>query len=273
VKKRFFSFLQITVTIFFVWYTFSKINLIQLKNIINDLNINFLFFSVITYFFSQYISSLRLHFILNNNNLNITKALNFQFYLIGMFYNFFIPGGIGGDAYKGYLMNKRFKWSIKNIIKLLFIDRFIGLVMLISILIFVENGLLLNLNILIRFIFFTLLIFVGYIITKKLTSNNSLFFKAYAYSALIQLTQFLSLIFILLSLGIIKNFIEIIFIFLISSILSIFSFGGIGIREYVFLTAASTIDISPELSTSIGLLFTVCAGISSAPGIIYLKNK
>ncbi|MAV13922.1 MAG: hypothetical protein CMC28_03140, partial [Flavobacteriaceae bacterium] len=211
-KKRFFSFLQITVTIFFVWYTFSKINLIQLKNIINDLNINFLFFSVITYFFSQYISSLRLHFILNNNNLKITKALNFQFYLIGMFYNFFIPGGIGGDAYKGYLMNKRFKWSIKNIIKLLFIDRFIGLVMLISILIFVENGLLLNLNILIRFIFFTLLIFVGYIITKKLTSNNSLFFKAYTYSALIQLTQFLSLIFILLSLGISKNFIEIIFI-------------------------------------------------------------
>jgi hypothetical protein len=54
---------------------------------------------------------------------------------------------------------------------------------------------------------------------------------------------------------------------------SISSFGGIGIREYVFFSAASTLSLSSELSTSIGLLFTISAAVSSLPGLYYSIKK
>ena len=73
--------------------------------------------------------------------------------------------------------------------------------------------------------------------------------------------------------GLNSNIIGILFVFVLSSILSVFSFGGIGIREYVFFSAASTLNISVELSTSIGLLFTLSATISSLPGFYYSIKK
>src|SRR5690625_7866997 len=45
-----------------------------------------------------------------------------------MFYNFFIPGGVGGDAYKTYLLSKSFDKSLKRIGKLVFVERFLGLI-------------------------------------------------------------------------------------------------------------------------------------------------
>ena len=66
---------------------------------------------------------------------------------------------------------------------------------------------------------------------------------------------------------------KIIIIFIVSSIFSVFSFGGIGIREYIFLSSASILNFSPELSASIGLLFTVSAAISSLPGLKFIISK
>ena len=69
----------------------------------------------IVYFLSQIISSQRLWFILNENNIMISSIENIKLYMIGIFYNFIIPGGVGGDAYKGVLMNKKFQWGLKKI--------------------------------------------------------------------------------------------------------------------------------------------------------------
>ena len=66
---------------------------------------------------------------------------------------------------------------------------------------------------------------------------------------------------------------SIIIVFILSSIFSVFSFGGIGIREYIFLSSASILNFSPELSASIGLLFTISAAISSLPGLKFIISK
>ena len=71
----------------------------------------------------------------------------------------------------------------------------------------------------------------------------------------------------------VNNYLEIIIIFILSSIFSVFSFGGIGIREYIFLSSASILNFSPELSASIGLLFTISAAISSLPGLKFIISK
>ena len=105
---------------------------------------------------------------------------------------------------------------------------------------------------------------------KKIFDNEIVYNKAFFISHLIQILQFGSIILILISLGVTENYFNFIYIFLISSVLSIFSFGGIGIREYVFFTLASNTAVSPDIATSVGLIFTFSALISSVPGLFFL---
>ena len=72
--------------------------------------------------------------------------------MVGIFYNFFIPGGVGGDAYKGVLMNKKFQWSLKKIYKLLILDRLIGFGVILC-LIIVFSGFILDLEFISEFNF------------------------------------------------------------------------------------------------------------------------
>ena len=66
--------------------------------------------------------------------------------MIGIFYNFFIPVGVGGDAYKGVLMNKKFQWSLKKIYKVLILDRLIGFGVIVCLIIVFSSVLVLSYN-------------------------------------------------------------------------------------------------------------------------------
>ena len=272
-KKKIFSILQIIITVFFVYFTLSNLDLSKLFKLLKSVNVVYLVLASFIYFSSQIISSERLRYILNNNEFFISFKKNFTLYLIGLFYNFFIPGGIGGDAYKSFLMNKKFDWKLSKVVKLILLDRMIGLGVLCCILVGLYELIFLSFN----FIYLILTVFlfyvIGYYLVKVIFKNQNIFWKSFIYSTASHTIQFISLFIILYSLGIINNYFEIIIIFIISSIFSVFSFGGIGIREYIFLSSASILNFSPELSASIGLLFTISAAISSLPGLKFIFSK
>ena len=265
---------QITVTIFFIYYTLTKISIYKILEILKSADLSFILFASILYFLSQIISSKRLWFILKDNNLIISTKENIKLYMIGVFYNFFIPGGVGGDAYKGVLMNKKFQWNIKKVYKLLILDRLIGFGVIVS-LILVFSAFILDLEFILKYVavlvpLYTFLYWLGKLLVKKIFDNEKIYNKAFFISHLIQILQFGSIILILISLGVTENYFSFFYIFLISSVLSIFSFGGIGIREYVFFTLAANTTVSPDIATSVGLIFTLSALISSVPGLYFL---
>ena len=273
-KNKLLAIFQISVTVFFIYYTLSKIGLHKILEVVKSADLLFILFASIVYFLSQIISSERLWFILKENNLIISSKENIKLYMIGIFYNFFIPGGVGGDAYKGVLMNKKFQWSLKKIYKLLILDRLIGFGVIIC-LILVFSGFILDLEFMSKFGAFlaplyALLFVVGKIIVQKIFDNESVYTRSFFISHIIQILQFGSIILILFSLGVTNNYFTFLYIFLISSVLSIFSFGGIGIREYVFFTLASNTAVGPDIATSVGLIFTFSALISSVPGLFFL---
>ena len=273
-KNKLLGIFQITVTVFFIYYTLSKIGLHKILEVVKNADLLFILFASIVYFLSQIISSERLWFILKENNLIISSKENIKLYMVGIFYNFFLPGGVGGDAYKGILMNKKFQWSLKKIYKLLILDRLIGFGVIIC-LILVFSGFILDLEFMSKFGAFlaplyALLFVVGKIIVQKIFDNESVYTRSFFISHIIQILQFGSIILILFSLGVTNNYFTFLYIFLISSVLSIFSFGGIGIREYVFFTLASNTAVSPDIATSVGLIFTFSALISSVPGLFFL---
>ena len=104
-KKKILSLFQVIISLYFIYLTISNIDWINFKNIIQKTNY-WIILAPVFYFLSQVISSERLRYILINNNFKISFKENGLLYLIGMFYNFFIPGGIGGEFYKSYLMKK-----------------------------------------------------------------------------------------------------------------------------------------------------------------------
>tara|TARA_B100002019_G_scaffold143065_1_gene123300 strand:+ start:787 stop:1644 length:858 start_codon:yes stop_codon:yes gene_type:complete len=273
-KNKLLGIFQIIVTVFFIYYTLSKIGLNKILEVIKSADLLFILFASIVYFLSQIISSERLWFILKENNLIISSKENIKLHMVGIFYNFFIPGGVGGDAYKGVLMNKKFQWSLKKIYKLLILDRLIGFGVILC-LIIVFSGFILDLESISYFNFilaplYALLFFVGKVLVQKIFNNKIVYTKAFFISHIIQILQFGSIILILFSLGVTENYFTFLYIFLISSVLSIFSFGGIGIREYVFFTLASNTAVGPDIATSVGLIFTFSALISSIPGLFFL---
>ena len=142
-------------------------------------------------------------------------------------------------------------------------------------LILVFSGFILDLEFMSKFGAFlaplyALLFVVGKVIVQKIFDNESVYTRSFFISHIIQILQFGSVILILFSLGVTNNYFTFLYIFLISSVLSIFSFGGIGIREYVFFTFASSTAVSPDIATSAGLIFTFSALISSVPGLYFL---
>jgi len=273
-KNKLLTIFQVTITVFFIYYTLTKISIYKILEILKSADLLFILFASILYFLSQIISSERLWFILKANNLIISSKENIKLYMIGIFYNFFIPGGVGGDAYKGVLMNKKFQWSLKKIYKLLILDRLIGFGVIVC-LILVFSGFILDLEFALKFgailgPLYTLLFIAGKVLVQKIFDNEIVYNKAFFISHLIQILQFGSIILILISLGVSDNYFTFLYIFLISSVLSIFSFGGIGIREYVFFTLATNTTVSPDIATSVGLIFTFSALVSSIPGLFFL---
>tara|TARA_B100001057_G_scaffold125757_2_gene124574 strand:- start:952 stop:1809 length:858 start_codon:yes stop_codon:yes gene_type:complete len=275
-KNKLLTIFQVTITVFFIYYTLTKISIYKILEILKSADLLFILFASILYFLSQIISSERLWFILKANNLIISSKENIKLYMIGIFYNFFIPGGVGGDAYKGVLMNKKFQWSLKKIYKLLILDRLIGFGVIVC-LILVFSGFILDLEFALKFgailgPLYTLLFIAGKVLVQKIFDNEIVYNKAFFISHLIQILQFVSIILILISLGVSDNYFTFLYIFLISSVLSIFSFGGIGIREYVFFTLATNTTVSPDIATSVGLIFTFSALVSSIPGLFFLMR-
>ena len=275
-KNKLLTIFQVTITVFFIYYTLTKISIYKILEILKSADLLFILFASILYFLSQIISSERLWFILKDNNLKISSRENVKLYMIGIFYNFFIPGGVGGDAYKGVLMNKKFKWGLKKIYKLLILDRLIGFGVIVC-LILVFSGFILDLEFTLKFgallgPLYTFLFIVGKVLVQKIFDNEIVYNKAFFISHLIQILQFGSIILILISLGVEESYFTFIYIFLISSVLSIFSFGGIGIREYVFFILAANTTVSPDIATSVGLIFTLSALVSSVPGLFFLMK-
>ena len=202
-KNKLLGIFQIIVTVFFIYYTLSKIGLHKILEVVKNADLLFILFASIMYFFSQIISSERLWFILKENNLIISSKENIKLYMVGIFYNFFIPGGVGGDAYKGVLMNKKFQWSLKKIYKLLILDRLIGFGVIIC-LILVFSGFILDLEFMSKFGAFlaplyALLFVVGKIIVQKIFDNESVYTRSFFISHIIQILQFGSIILILFS--------------------------------------------------------------------------
>lgn len=255
----------------------SQLDWAQIRIMFQKANPAFFTLSVLIFIASQFVSVLRFNLFLRKVGIRISFETNSKLYLLGMFYNFFIPGGIGGDAYKAYVLSRSYNKSLKSLGQIVFLDRFIGLVAigfaLCILLIFIEIPFP-------EYLKWLTIIFgiigVGIVlrlVIKFFHTHKKRVYLGFLYSIVIQGLQLLSVLCIMLSFGLEGNTMIYLAMFLVSSILSIVSFAGLGIREAVFYYGAVWFKFNEDTSAIIALSFSLITAAVSFLGIIFLFQK
>ena len=270
------TLLKISITGLSLYLVSRKVEFNDLKDAFEKSNPIFLFLAFIAFVISQLISSSRLNTFFKGIGLKISETYNFKIYLLGMFYNLFLPGGIGGDGYKIFLLRKKFEIKGRRLLQAIFFDRLSGLWAL---------GLI-NATLVIFIPYLgvpnwvpVLVVAIGtiayYVIMRKFFSDYSAYFVLSHIKALmVQSMQVISVILILYALNFEGKFSPYLFMFLVSSLVAIFPFtvGGLGARELVFVYGAQYFEIDQHLAVIISLLFYCISALLSFSGIYFVFN-
>ncbi|MDO6470582.1 lysylphosphatidylglycerol synthase transmembrane domain-containing protein [Maribacter sp. 1_MG-2023] len=278
-NKKVTTGLKVLISAVLIYFIFTKINVSEIKDILMKSNPLYLVLAAIFFILSKFIGAIRLNLYFHRLNIMLTNASNFKLYLLGMFYNLFLPGGIGGDAYKGYILKKTFDVKTKKMVSVLVLDRLGGLLLLFI----YACGLLAfhNAEILdgYRWILLSAIpisVIVFWLLNKKFFNYVlTIFWKTTALSALVQLAQLICIWFILLALNIEMNQISYLIIFLISSIVAVvpLTLGGIGSREVTFFYGAKLLGLDQNISVGVSVLFFLITAIVSFIGVWYHFKK
>ena len=268
--------LKISVTVACLWYVSGKIDFAKAGTALKNANWFYLFLALIAFVISKWVAATRLNIYFRNINIHLPAWQNIKLYLLGMFYNLFLPGSISGDAYKVILLKRKMNAPYKKTTTAVLLDRFSGLL---------GNGLILavySFFVMKRSIFIigiagavSLAVLVFYYIIKRwLKDFIRSFLPTLLLGILVQASQVICVYLIMAALGIPAHVMEYVFIFLISSVVAVLplTIGGLGAREVVFLEGSAFFGLAKEISVVISLIFYLITLVTSAVGLFYVFN-
>jgi uncharacterized membrane protein YbhN (UPF0104 family) len=225
---------------------------------------------------SKVATAIRLNHYFANVYISLSFWENWRLYLIGMFYNLFLPGGIGGDGYKIYLLNKEFKTPVKELLRASLLDRLGGLIailaLLFGILLLIDLPLLFGEPWVSNAVFSVGAIGMipGFWLLQKWFFSNFLssFWQGIFWSLVGQLAQMAAVVCLLLALGVQDKFLAYQAVFLLSSIVAVLplTIGGVGARELVVVYAHSYAGIQETEAVAFSLLFFLISAAVSLSG-------
>ncbi len=278
-RKSITTVLKVLISAILIYFVCTKINIGEIRNTLEKSRPTFLFLALLFFLFSKVLAAFRLNGYFHQLGVTLTHKSNLKLYFLGMFYNLFLPGGIGGDAYKGYLIKKNFQVPTKRVVSVLVLDRLSGLLLLFIyaclLICLLKNPILVGMEYLFL-IGIPLSILVFWLLNKRFFNYVlPIFWSALGYSTLVQFAQLISVWFIMMALGITENETAYLVIFLVSSIVSVLplTIGGIGSREVTFFYGASLLSLDENISVGISVVFFLITALVSLLGIWYHFKK
>lgn len=278
-RKKLITIAKIAISAALIYFIFTKVDFKEIVQILKKTNAFYLFVAVLLFAISKVLAAVRLNLYFHELGIKLTQKSNLKLYLLGMFYNLFLPGGIGGDAYKGYLIKKEFPVETKKVVSVLVLDRLSGLLLLFvyaCILgMLLINPLLNTYDIPLGILGVLSIVVFWYLNKRFFTFVLPVFWKSFILSAMVQLSQLICVFFILQALKIHSNEVAYLFIFLVSSIVAVLplTIGGIGSREVTFFYGATLLALDENTSISISMIFFLITALVSLFGIVYHFKK
>jgi uncharacterized membrane protein YbhN (UPF0104 family) len=275
-KNQLKTALKILLTGGALYLVFQKIDTDQLLQLSKTLSWGWLVPALALFVGSKVATAIRLNAYFANIHISLSFWENWRLYLIGMFYNLFLPGGIGGDGYKVYLLNNQFKTPVKELLKASLLDRLGGLIAILGLLF----GILLLIDIPLPFgdptvdkallVVGLLGVVPGFWLLQKFLFSNFLpsFWQGIFWSLVGQLAQMAAVVCLLLALGVQDKFLAYQAVFLLSSIVAVLplTIGGVGARELVVVYAHSYAGIQETEAVAFSLLFFLISAAVSLSG-------
>lgn len=276
------TILKLFLTGLALYLVFRKIEKEELLHLSQSIQWAWIIFAFLVFILSKVLTAIRLNRYFENIGLKISENENWRLYLKGMFYNLFLPGGIGGDGYKVYLLNKVFKTPVKKLFQAVLLDRLGGLVAIVFLLygffliVPVEMKVMETpvwIGLMIAGLIFT---FPAFWMIQKLVFSDHLpsFWTGNIWSLAGQITQLICSISILWALGINEKLMAYQLVFLLSSIFAALplTIGGIGARELVFIYAHTYVGIEETVAVAFSLIFFLISAAVSLAGAFIKVN-
>ena len=274
IKKIGLNLLKLGVSVAAIWYVMSKISFKEVLEVFSTANVYYLFGASIFLILSFIFSAFRQNLSFRNTGANLSQSLNIKLLWLGMFYNLFLPGGIGGDGVKVYLVNKYRKNGIKKNIGTMLVNRISGLVAIgmITVVLYYLSGLHIEYG---KAAWLGIpAVYAFYIFVLKFFFKS--FLKIHAglfwWSLALQMMQFITALFILFAFHQTTNLFDYLFLFFVSAIATALpiTIGGIGAREMIFLIGAKTLGLNNELCIALSLMFFLISAFISLGGLYWV---
>ena len=222
---------------------------------------------------SKLIASVRLNRFFRAIAIPLSEGYNLRLYWLGMYYNLFLPGGIGGDGYKVYLLGRQFPGRRAAIFRALLLDRLSGMLALLVLLLLLFAGTsypgwwrvgalaLVPLG-----------LALSYGLGSWLFGEFRSAFGRTSWQALgVQGAQVLCAWALLAALGAANGpVLPYLLVFLASSVAAVLplTVGGLGARELTFLYGAKLFALSAPVAVSVSVLFYVITAAVSLVGAL-----
>ncbi|MGI4875535.1 MAG: lysylphosphatidylglycerol synthase transmembrane domain-containing protein [Janthinobacterium lividum] len=267
-----------------LWLVARHLDLPQLGRTLRAARPGWLALAAVLFTLSKLISSVRLNTFFQAISIRLTERYNLRLYWLGMYYNLFLPGGIGGDGYKVYLLGKEFPGQRAAIFRALLLDRLSGMVALLVLLLALAAALPAG-----RFAAWVpslapgawragllalvpLGLAVSYGLGRWLFGEFAGAFGRTSWQALgVQGAQVLCAWALLAALGAADGpVLPYLLVFLASSIAAVLplTVGGLGAREVTFLYGAKLFALSVPVAVSVSVLFYVITAAVSLVGAL-----
>ena len=285
-KTAFFLF-KLAVSALSLYIVFSEAGPRQILSMMRRIGPLYFFTACLIYIAAQAISTFRWRLLLPEN---FTFRKLFSLYMIGAFFNSFLPGLVGGDVVKAYYLNKDAR-KLGHTLASIFMDRYVGYVALMivgmaaypfALRYFGESvykwvmPAIVCAFIVGSFLFFALRLgrrfttmseFYEYFVTLK--SRRGVIAKAVLISLFVQIMGFSSVALLASAMGEdIPVFLLFVFLPIIITVTTVpISISGLGVREGAFVLLLGLIGIRPELATSLSLSWFFSSFLGSLPGL------
>jgi len=285
-KTAFFLF-KLVVSALSLYIVFLEADPRQILSMMRRIGPLYFLAACLIYIAAQAISTFRWKLLLPEH---FTFRKLFSLYMIGAFFNSFLPGLIGGDVVKAYYLNKDAR-KLGVTLASIFMDRYVGYVALMivgmasypfALRYFGESvykwimpaivcafivGSFLFFGLRLGRRFTTMSEFYEYFITLK--SRKGVIAKAVLISLCVQIMGFSAVALLASAMGEdIPIFLLFVFLPIIITVTTVpISISGLGVREGAFVLLLGLIGIRPELATSLSLSWFFSNFIGSIPGL------
>lgn len=274
VKKVVVNLLKVTVSAGAIWWVLSKIEFKEVIILFSTANVWYLTVALLLVAFSYVLSGFRQNLSFRSTGAHISPALNLKLFWLGLFYNLFLPSGIGGDGVKVYLVNKYRQNGVKKNIGAMLVNRVAGLVAIgmITIFLYYFSGDEFKIGWIGWFCVPALYTFYYFVLKIFLKSFVPIHAGLFGWSLFLQLVQLIAAVCILYSFNQFTNISEYLFVFFLSAVATALpiTVGGVGAREMAFVVLANILHLDRELAVALSVMFYILSAISSLGGIYWV---